>query len=110
MPGETTRNKVMAMSDSELNLRAAEICRIQYEYLVPKYATNIIAVWDLIDYILNHKNGWAFTLETSRDGAGYRATFENLEGKKFTAIDNGLDPTPERAITRAFILAMEGER
>ena len=101
-----TKDEIMVMSDSELNLKAAEICRVQYEHQVPKYATNIVAAWDLVDYILNHKNGWAFTLETSRDGAGYRATFEDFDRKRFTAIDHGLDPTVGRAITRAFIMAM----
>ena len=138
MPGETRKDKVMAMSDEELLVNTAELFGAKSFKIVlkeqggapqavvigqwkddmlgsiwreiPNYVDDAKAAWSLVEYILNNRNGWAFTLKTERDGAGYLATFENLDGKRFTAMNNSLDPTPGRAIVQAFILAMEGER
>ena len=136
MPDEKIK-EVMAMSDEELLVNTAKlfgaktfkvvlkekggephdviIGRWEDDMLgsiwreIPNYVDDVKAAWSLVEYILNNRNGWAFTLKTGRDGAGYSAMFENLDGKKFTAMDNSLDPTPGRAITCAFIRAMKGE-
>lgn len=82
---------------------------------VPDYPNDIKAAWKLVDYMLDHHNGWAFTLMTDRDGAGYWAAFDHLDRPGGEANGNRLDgilldQRPGRAITRAFILAMEARR
>ena len=134
MPNE--KDAVVGMSDEELLVNTAKLFGVKSSKIVlkgqgeepqdviirqwkddtlgsvwreiPNYVDDVRAAWSLVEYILNNRNGWAFTLKTGRDGAGYLAIFENLDGKRFTAMDNSLDPTPGRAITCAFIRAMEG--
>ena len=131
-----TKYGVMTMTDAELRIRVAELLgartamplpavltwkqgaiigqwedkeRGEIWKEIPDYPNDIKAAWKLVDYMLDHYNGWAFTLMTGRDGAGYSATFEDFDGKKVTAADNSLVPLPGRAIARAFILAMGKE-
>ena len=101
-----TRDEVMAMTDEELQAKAAELMGVKKlrGFLLPDYTNDMSAAWTLVEKLKYPNSVWYATVSLVDHTTNYLCSviYENAEGGIFQVWDN---PAP-RAITRAFIMAM----
>ena len=96
-------DEVRAMTDVELRFKASELMGIT-DGAIPDYPNDIVAALELVE-----KASARFRFRLSLDRDSWNAEFGEFDMYDFYDVTpSGHKPLASRAITRAFILAMDG--